>query len=358
MVTKKTMGSTEHKETLKTWPLMSDELSGTGFANSQADYENVLRVCCRDGWGVPASVGVVQDAASGGVPSALSKCATILMAMLSIVFLAGCRYEAVDANADVVDYIIRGDARGAAKCCSFPLDLNRVSPLISIDNEKDFIRLFPIVFDKATRLEIAEKKKGAENNGWDFHNWQGESFVGGLLWRGYYGDDHRLSCINIFSESLFDLWKKEYKKDLATLASKYRTGCTWVAYYFVSEDGEYFGRVDSTGHPWKRDDRGACTKVSDRYRVLLFKRGQRTDDEPWKVFNYDGNRKGEDDKGWAFAYAIHSATEDFKFDYFHVRNEEMAEMYLEFGEKTGSGTVLRLERSSWPPPNARQRVAP
>ena len=48
--------------------------------------------------------------------------------------IAGCRYEAVDANADVVDYIIRGDARGAAKCCSFPLDLNRVSPLISIDN--------------------------------------------------------------------------------------------------------------------------------------------------------------------------------------------------------------------------------
>ena len=198
----KTMGSTEHKETLKAWLLMSDELSGTSFANSQADYENVLRVCCRYGWGVPASVGVIQEAASGGVPSALSKCATILMAMLSIVVLAGCRYEAVDANVDVVDYIIRGDARGAAKCCSLPLDLNRVSPLISIDNEKDFIRLFPIVFDRATRLEIAEKKKGAENNGWDFHNWQGESFVGGLLWRGYYGDNHKLFRINIFSESL------------------------------------------------------------------------------------------------------------------------------------------------------------
>ena len=146
MVTKKTMGSTEHKETLKTWPLMSDELSGTGFANSQADYENVLRVCCRDGWGVPASVGVIQEAASGGAPSALSKCATILMAMLSIVVLAGCRYEAVDTNADVVDYIIRGDARGAAKCCSFPLDLNRVSPLISIDNGVKRVGPFYISF--------------------------------------------------------------------------------------------------------------------------------------------------------------------------------------------------------------------
>ena len=65
---------------------------------------------------------ILVNAASGGMPSALSKCATILMAMLSIVVLAGCRYEAVDANADVVDYIIRGDARGASKCCPFPLD--------------------------------------------------------------------------------------------------------------------------------------------------------------------------------------------------------------------------------------------
>lgn len=71
MVTKKTMGSTEHKETLKTWLLMNDELSGTGFANSLVDYENILRVCCSDGWGVLASVGGIQDAASWGVPSAL-----------------------------------------------------------------------------------------------------------------------------------------------------------------------------------------------------------------------------------------------------------------------------------------------
>lgn len=65
---------------------------------------------------------ILVNAASGGVPSALSKCATILLVTLSIVFLAGCRYEAVDANADVVDYIIRGDARGASKCCPIPLD--------------------------------------------------------------------------------------------------------------------------------------------------------------------------------------------------------------------------------------------
>lgn len=51
MVAKKTMSFTEHKETLKTWLLMSDEFSGTGFANSLADYENVLRVCCRNEWG-------------------------------------------------------------------------------------------------------------------------------------------------------------------------------------------------------------------------------------------------------------------------------------------------------------------
>ena len=52
---------------------MSDELSRTGFANFLVNHENILRVCCRNEWGVPASVGVIQEAASGGVPSALSK---------------------------------------------------------------------------------------------------------------------------------------------------------------------------------------------------------------------------------------------------------------------------------------------
>lgn len=273
--------------------------------------------------------------------------------MITLAGIIGCRYDTIKGNADVVDCIIRGDAKAAAKLCSYPI-INRARPVISIDDERDFIRLFPIVFDKMARKELAEKKKGAKNNGWDFNNWQGESFVGGLLWREYYGDDRKLFCINLFSQSLFDLWEKAYKKDLATLAQKYRAGCAWAAYYFVSEDETFFGRVDSMGHPWERDNRDACTRDSDKFRVMLFRRGQKTSDEPWKLFCYNGNRKGEDEdgRGWAFADGIHSQNEDFKFDHFRIRNEEMAEMYLDFGGKKGAETSLRLKRSQWPPQNA------
>jgi hypothetical protein len=276
--------------------------------------------------------------------------------LLSLIALAaivsGCRYDGITPEKDVVDYIIQGNAKLAAKHFSFPITMNRVFPIIRIESEQEFIKWFPVIFDKEARQEIAERKRSTNNGGWDFQNWQGESFSGGLLWRGCWDDDRKVHCINVFSASLFDKWQAAYKKDLLTLAPKYRRGCTWAAYYFISEDGAYFGRVDSMSHPWKRDDRGDCTKTGDKFRVMLFRRGQRTGDDPLKVFHYDAKRKGEDERDWTFADGIHSANEDFKFDYYRIRNEEMAEMYLEFGGKSGKETVLRLKSSEWPPSNA------
>lgn len=284
----------------------------------------------------------------------LKFCLPSVVALIAIV--VGCRYDCQTPGQDVVDYIIQGNARLAAKHFSFPTTLNPVGPVIRIETERDFVKWFPVIFDKEARRELAEKKRITKNGGWDFQNWQGESFSGGLLWRGCWDEDRKVHCINIFSASLFDKWEAAYKKDLMTLAPKYRRGCTWAAYYFVSEDSAYFGRVDSMSRPWKRNDREDCTKVGDKFRVMLFRRGQRTSDEPWKVFNYDGKRKGEDEseRDWTFADGIHSVNEDFKFDYYRVRHEEMAEMYLEFGGKSGKETVLRLKSSDWPPPNARR----
>jgi hypothetical protein len=284
----------------------------------------------------------------------LKFCLPSLVALIAIV--VGCRYDCQTPGQDVVDYIIQGNARLATKHFSFPTTLNPIWPVIRIETERDFVKWFPVIFDKEARRELAEKKRITKNGGWDFQNWQGESFSGGLLWRGCWDEDRKVHCINIFSASLFDKWEAAYKKDLMTLAPKYRRGCTWAAYYFVSEDSAYFGRVDSMSRPWKRNDREDCTKVGDKFRVMLFRRGQRTSDEPWKVFNYDGKRKGEDEseRDWTFADGIHSVNEDFKFDYYCVRHEEMAEMYLEFGGKSGKETVLRLKSSDWPPPNARR----
>ncbi len=150
-------------------------------------------------------------------------------------------------------------------------------------------------------------------------------------------------------------WKGEFRKDLMTLAPQYRDDCVWPAFYFVSEDEEYFGRVDALGeeNAWTIEDSvgvHAGTKVSERFRVMLFRRGQNTSDTPWKVFNYDA----KDDPKYRGRYAgeIESEKEDFVFSKFTVGNDETSEMLLEYGMRTGKETALRLKHTAWPPPNA------
>ena len=265
--------------------------------------------------------------------------------------VVGCRYDCTSPDGDVVDYIIRGDARRAAKKCIYPLRIN-LSPLISdISDEADFVRRFPIVFDKEARRKLAELKK---ERGWGFQNWQGGCFGNGELWREYDGD--RLSVVNLTSATLFDYWQKKFRRSLLTLAPKYRQGCVWDAYYFISEDDAYFGRVDSLGEPWTRPGVKPLNgiepgvKVSDRFRIMLFKRGQKTNDEPYRVFYYDA----KDDPKFAGRHAgeISSPKGGFSFGYNTVRNEEMPEMDLTFDIKPGKELFLRLKKCTWPPPNA------
>lgn len=271
-----------------------------------------------------------------------------------IAIVAGCRYECLSSGQDVVDYIIQGNARLAAKKCVYPLRIN-LSPLIpAIQDEKDFVRRFPVVFDTQARRKLAELKK--TEGGWNFQNWQGGMFGNGELWREY--DGKRLTVINLISPTLFDLWQKEFRKSLLSLAPKYRDSCAWDAYYFMSEDGAFFGRVDSLGQPWTRPDTKPLNgiepgvKVSDRFRIMLFKRGQRTTDEPYRVFYYDA----KDDPKYANKHAgeIVSTKGGFSFGYNTIGNDETPEMDLSYDENTGKETFIRLKSCPWPPPNARR----
>ena len=107
----------------------------------------------------------------------LSTCFLLSLIPLAAI-VVGCRYDCTSPDGDVVDYIIRGDARRAAKKCIYPLRIN-LSPLISdISDEADFVRRFPIVFDKEARRKLAELKK---ERGWGFQNWQGGCFGNGEL---------------------------------------------------------------------------------------------------------------------------------------------------------------------------------
>lgn len=268
----------------------------------------------------------------------------------------------------VVDYIIQGEARLTAKKCVYPLPI----PLISdIRDEADFVRRFPIVFDEAVRRKLAKLKS---EEGWDFNIWGGgercSCFGRGELWFEHEGD--RLTSIALTSAPLFDYWQKQYHESLLTLAPKYRQGCFWEAYYFISEDGAYFGRVDSLGTPWRRpgikylDDIINVTenppnfslepgcKVDDRFRVMLFKRRQKTTDEPYRVFYCDAEEDLE--CGNCYAGEISSIKDGFSF-YYHDelrRNKGEPEMELTFNVTPGKEIALRLKQCAWPPPNAKR----
>lgn len=295
-----------------------------------------------------------------------STCQLFLVAALAAIS-SGCRYDAINDTTDVVDDIINGDARRAAKKCAYPLRIN-LSPLIpDIQSEKEFIRWFPVVFDSKARCDLLQVK--TEEDSRFGHHWQGECFGRGDLWRKYGSD--QLEVVNIVSPSLFDLWQREYRKSLLTLSPKYRKGCVWDAYYFISEDGAYFGRVDSLGQAWTHPNdinRKDCydigpgdadyvewtepgVKVSTQFQILLFKKGQRTNDEPVRTFYYDS----KDDPMFANRGAGEIVSQRNDFSFFDISGDRIDityEMSLTFGGQSGRETDLRLKKTVWPPPNA------
>ena len=121
------------------------------------------------------------------------------MALL-VMIVAGCGRAPTH---DPVDAIIDGDARRAARGFEYPLRHNELNPLIAINNEEDFIRLFPVMFDEGVRKEL--KRIRDEGEGWDFSNWQGEMFGNGELWRREKNEDGsngKIFSINIKGKAL------------------------------------------------------------------------------------------------------------------------------------------------------------
>ena len=275
-------------------------------------------------------------------------------AVVAGVSAAGCGCNGSDANCDVADLIIRGKARRAAELCEYPLRIN-ITPSPDIQNKKDFIKWFPVVFDKEARRKLRELRDAGK--WWDGDSGRSHAFGNGELWSDFFHDDsaRKLYVVNLISPSLFKWWKGEFQKDLMTLAPQYLEDCVWPAFYFMSEDEEYFGRVDALGekNAWTIEDGVgvyAGTLVSERFRVMLFRRGQKTSEAPWMVFNYDA--KDDPKYGNRHAGEIESEKEDFVFLKFTVGNDDTPEMLLEYGMRTGKETALRLKHTAWPPPNA------
>lgn len=275
-----------------------------------------------------------------------------IAALVTGIIAAGCVGDG-GANYDVGDLIIRGKAQEAAELCNYPLRIN-ITPSPEIQNKEDFIKWFPVVFDKESREEL--RKLRDAGNGWSDYTWRGCSFGNGLLWCDYFppiSGIMQLFVLNLVSPSLFKWWEMEFQKGLMTLSPEYREDCVWPAYYFMSEDEEYFGRVDALGeeNAWTNDGSNySFSKISNRFRVMLFRRGQKTSDDPWMVFNYDAKDDPKFNK--RYASEIECEKEDFVFSKFTYGNDETPEMMLEYGKRTGMEAAIRLKHCTWPPPNA------
>lgn len=106
----------------------------------------------------------------------------IVAVCLIVLLFAACRYPAnnghiknvkQDATSEclgfdidnTVDCVIAGDANAAARGFKFPLRHPGSQPLMQIKNKSDFIRLFPVMFDRGVREELMRMKK---KDGWGF----------------------------------------------------------------------------------------------------------------------------------------------------------------------------------------------
>ena len=252
-----------------------------------------------------------------------------------------------DTTVDIVEFIIKGDAVAASKLCEYPVGVCPRPLAPEIEDEKAFIKWFPVIFDTDVRKRLETAR--AEGNGWrDYAPGNAEEFFhSGDLFRNYY--TKKLNAITVISAPLLRWWQAAYRRDLATLAPKYRSGCGWPLYYLVSEDWAYFARVDSLDEPWTLHNAG--DRSGNKYRVMLFRRGQNTSDNPYRIFNYNASDEHTHWGNRPSCEGFESELNDFEFSATYT-TQVPGEFLLTFDSRSGNGTTLYLNPCDWPPPNA------
>ena len=275
----------------------------------------------------------------------------IVACFLIVLLFAACRYSAdnvhgrnVSQNAtseclgfdidNTVDYVIAGDAKLAAHGFLFPLRHPGFQPLMQIKNSSDFIRLFPVMFDKGVREEL---KRWMAKGGWSWSlpNWRGEMFGNGALWRDnpeWKNADKRINTVLIIGDEFLKYYQRIYAKDKMNLAPEYRAGMAWVYAYFMAEDDSFYGRVDAIG----RDERIALGhNTAERFRIIIFKKGHKPREKPSEIYlcKYD------------YYEGITSLDGRVKFGLVHFGNDESPWGWLEYTkDKTrGKNGYVRLK---------------
>lgn len=138
-----------------------------------------------------------------------------ILATMLLLPIAACRYEEINQEyIDAVDFVIVGDAKAAAEGFSFPLTHNEFEPLLQIHDKADFVRLFPIMFDRGVREELQRMKA---EGGWSFSNYMGEAYGDGAFWRIDRGDDFKINIVNITGKAFYEYYRKLYAQETMNL---------------------------------------------------------------------------------------------------------------------------------------------
>lgn len=145
--------------------------------------------------------------------------------------------------------IVNGDARQLASLvCHYPF--SRPYPLKDIENQKQMIAYFDILFDE----HIKRMLRNSTDEDWNNGGWRGYYFNNGLIW----ASPDSLEAVNYMSAKEKVLYEKTIKKDMASLhPSLQKKGLRPLLCYQDQTDGSIL-RVD---------------KDKEKYRLALYHKG-------------------------------------------------------------------------------------
>lgn len=157
--------------------------------------------------------------------------------------------EVVSALKRLTQCIVDGDARQLASLvCYYPF--SRPYPLNDIENKKQMIAYFDIMFDE----NIKNMLRRSSDKDWGNGGWRGYCFDNGLIW----ASPDSLEAVNYMSAKEKALYERTVKKDIASIHPSLRNkDLRPICCYQDQSDGAIL-RID---------------EVNEKYRLTLYHQG-------------------------------------------------------------------------------------
>lgn len=157
--------------------------------------------------------------------------------------------EVVSALKRLTQCIVDGDARQLASLvCHYPF--SRLYPLKDIENKKQMIAYFGIMFDE----NIKNMLRRSSDKDWGNGGWRGYCFDNGLIW----ASPDSLEAVNYMSAKEKALYERTVKKDIASIHPSLRNKDLRPICCYQDQSDDAILRID---------------EVNEKYRLTLYHQG-------------------------------------------------------------------------------------